>query len=77
MQPFSFGPRNCLGKNLAYHEMRLVLASVLWAYDIELCDESKEWVANQDCLVLWHKGPLMCNLMPMKDLSRRESWKLE
>ncbi|EME49048.1 hypothetical protein DOTSEDRAFT_49381 [Dothistroma septosporum NZE10] len=32
-QPFSFGPRNCLGKNwgknLAYAEMRLVLAKVL------------------------------------------------
>ena len=25
-QPFSVGPRNCLGKNLAYIEMRMVLA---------------------------------------------------
>ncbi|KAI5371354.1 hypothetical protein J4E82_009991 [Alternaria postmessia] len=29
LNPFSFGPRNCLGKNLAYAEMRLILSKVL------------------------------------------------
>ncbi|KAF4436168.1 hypothetical protein F53441_13312 [Fusarium austroafricanum] len=35
-QPFSFGPRNCLGQNMAMHEMRLILATLLFKYDLEL-----------------------------------------
>lgn len=34
--PFSTGPRVCIGKNLAYLEMRLVAAHVLWHFDLEL-----------------------------------------
>ncbi|KAF9873229.1 hypothetical protein CkaCkLH20_09392 [Colletotrichum karsti] len=36
MNVFSFGPRNCIGKNLAYVEMRMFLARVVWNFDIEL-----------------------------------------
>jgi cytochrome P450 len=61
LQPFSIGPRNCLGKNLAWHEMRLMLATVLLHFDLELCDESTAW-ADQKVYVLCEKGPLMCRL---------------
>ncbi|KAF2730885.1 cytochrome P450 [Polyplosphaeria fusca] len=64
--PFSYGPRNCLGKNLAYHEMRLVLASVLWYYDLEMCEESEGWL-EQDVYLLWCKGSLMVRLRPIRD----------
>src|ERR1700693_4910894 len=37
LQPFSLGPRNCLGMNLAYAEVRIILAPPLWEFDIELC----------------------------------------
>jgi cytochrome P450 len=37
-QPFSIGPRNCIGRNLAYAEMRMILARVLWTFDLELCE---------------------------------------
>ena len=37
--PFSIGPRNCIGKTLAYIEMKLVLISVLQRYNIELVDD--------------------------------------
>jgi len=33
---FSIGPRGCLGKGMAYMEMSLVLARVLWLYDVKL-----------------------------------------
>ncbi|KAG0209506.1 hypothetical protein BGX28_010279 [Mortierella sp. GBA30] len=33
--PFSAGTRNCVGKNFAMMEMRLVLATILTTYDIE------------------------------------------
>jgi len=65
LQPFSFGPRNCLGKNLAYHEMRLILSKVLWHFDLELCPESENW-ADQKIYILWDKRPLMCRLSPVE-----------
>lgn len=32
--PFSVGPRGCIGKGLAYVEMSITLARVLWLYDV-------------------------------------------
>ena len=61
MQPFSVGPRNCIGRNLAYNEMRLILARVLWNFDLELCDESRGW-SEQKSYVLWEKPALWCKL---------------
>lgn len=40
LQPFGWGHRNCLGQNMAMHEMRLILASVVRHFDFELCEES-------------------------------------
>lgn len=57
VQPFSTGPRNCLGKNLAYLEMRIILARMILNFDLELCKESKGW-AEQKIYNLWEKGPL-------------------
>lgn len=61
LQPFSTGPRNCLGKNMAYHEMRIILASVLYDFDFELCPESENW-ADQKVWTLWTKHPLIVKL---------------
>ncbi|KAH7081742.1 cytochrome P450 monooxygenase-like protein [Paraphoma chrysanthemicola] len=51
LQPFSTGPRNCLGINLAYHEMRLALARVLYSFDLELEDHAEDWIAAQKTYV--------------------------
>ena len=61
-QPFSVGPRNCLGMNLAWHEMRLLLAKLLFHFDIE-SDVGPEW-PNQDVYVFWHRKALVCHLKP-------------
>ncbi|EMF09938.1 cytochrome P450 [Sphaerulina musiva SO2202] len=61
-EPFGTGPRNCIGKNLAWHEMRLVLSSVLLQFDLELCPESDGWFDTQKIYLLWGKPPLMCKL---------------
>ena len=60
-QPFFIGPRNCIGRNLAYSKMRLILARVLFNFDISLCDESRDWV-NQRLWLVWEDKPLMCRL---------------
>lgn len=39
--PFSTGPRGCLGKALAWAEMRLLLAKLVWRFDIEEVDSLK------------------------------------
>lgn len=73
-QPFSYGPRGCLGKNLARAEMRLILSRLLWRFDLELVDGQEDWVGGQLAYGLWRKTPLMCKLSPsdghdMEDLS--------
>ena len=37
-QPFSAGPRNCVGKALAYAEIRLITALLVLRFDFELHD---------------------------------------
>ena len=65
MQAFSTGPRNCIGKNLAYSEMRSILARMLWHFEWELCDDSKGW-KNQPDYLLWSKPPLNVKLSHRK-----------
>ncbi|ORZ04879.1 cytochrome P450 [Lobosporangium transversale] len=40
--PFSAGSRNCIGKNLAMMELRLVLAALILTYDMELVPNQRE-----------------------------------
>ncbi|KAJ5680025.1 hypothetical protein N7536_011164 [Penicillium majusculum] len=64
-QPFSFGPRNCIGKNLAYHEMRLILAKVLYNFELSLLPDSIGW-EKQKTFLLWEKNDLMVQLKARK-----------
>lgn len=65
LQPFSYGPRNCIGRNLAYAEMRLMLTRALWDFDFELAPGSKDW-KRQKTYLLWEKQPLMVHLRPVQ-----------
>ncbi|KAK5174974.1 uncharacterized protein LTR77_000110 [Saxophila tyrrhenica] len=58
INPFSFGPRNCLGKNLAYAEMRLILAKMIWSFDLELDPKSDDWMKRCKVNTLWEKPEL-------------------
>jgi cytochrome P450 len=64
MQPFSVGPRNCIGKNLAYAEMRIILAKTLYNFDLELAPESRNWIEGQRAFAVWQKPPLNVYLRP-------------
>ncbi|KAL0935178.1 cytochrome p450 [Colletotrichum truncatum] len=65
LQPFHLGPRNCLGRNLAYVEMRIMLARIIWNFDIDLADDSQDWMKDQMIYVLWAKGALNVYLKPV------------
>ncbi|KAK7748731.1 hypothetical protein SLS53_000754 [Cytospora paraplurivora] len=63
-QPFSTGPRVCLGVNLAYLEMRLTLAKVLWAYDLEPETDIDDWNSACENYLLWKKPALQVKFHP-------------
>ncbi|KAL7619408.1 hypothetical protein AAE478_009947 [Parahypoxylon ruwenzoriense] len=58
-KPFSVGPRDCIGKNLAWAEMRIILAEILWNFDLLRVEpNSKNWIGKQKIFFLWEK-PLL------------------
>ncbi|KGQ07808.1 Isotrichodermin C-15 hydroxylase [Beauveria bassiana D1-5] len=56
-KPFSHGPRDCIGKNLAYAEMRLLAARMLRSFEVTIEGQS-EWQTKQRMFGLWEKIPL-------------------
>ncbi|KAI0146500.1 cytochrome P450 [Pestalotiopsis sp. NC0098] len=64
-QPFGYGARDCIGRSMAMHEMRLILAHCLFSFDFELYDQSQDWM-DQETYALWIKKPLMCRLKPVR-----------
>ncbi|KAM4067811.1 cytochrome p450 [Hirsutella rhossiliensis] len=61
-KPFSYGPRDCIGKNLAYSEMRLIICRLLYRFDFELAHKQESWHDDQKILFFWQKKPLYLNL---------------
>ena len=43
--PFSAGPANCVGKNLALLEMRMVVSAILQRFDLKFAEDydAKQW----------------------------------
>lgn len=70
--PFSLGPRGCIGRNLSYMEMRLIIAKLLWHNDVEMWGENKVWdpkneYENMVVYNNWIKPSLKLKLAPRKD----------
>ncbi|TPX17045.1 uncharacterized protein E0L32_012302 [Thyridium curvatum] len=88
LQPFSVGPRNCIGRkyvsghhpclsipieervtnlfpSLAYAEMRLILAKILYNFDMRLADPNFNWL-DQKAYLLWNKPALNVYLTPVR-----------
>ena len=55
---------NC--DSLAYAEMRLILARIMFEFDLSLADESKDWLRNASAFTTWRKMPLYVSLTPVK-----------
>ncbi|KAM5346017.1 hypothetical protein ACJ41O_011878 [Fusarium nematophilum] len=68
-KPFEFHPERFLGDpefNLACVEIKVVLARLIWNFDISLALEGNQWMENQKIFTMWEKGPLMFALEPVK-----------
>jgi hypothetical protein len=46
--PFTFPPRDCIGKNFAHMESRVILANLLRNFTFELTPENKKFVSDND-----------------------------
>ncbi len=46
--------------------MKVILARIIWNFDLRLSPDSKGWVANQETYSFWSKGPLYVHLTPVK-----------
>ncbi len=52
--------------SLAYAEMRLILAKIIYNFDMSIAEESKDWLENQEVYNVWVKPPLMVRFTPAK-----------
>ena len=48
--------------SLAYAEMRLIMAKMLWNFDFELADPEDDWMSRNRGYSVWYKGPLLIKL---------------
>ncbi|KAK4445893.1 cytochrome P450 [Podospora aff. communis PSN243] len=60
MQAFAVGPRACIGQNLAMAEMRLIVAKLVWSFDLELPADKRKWVRWEDlkAFIVMEKPPI-------------------
>ncbi|KAI1102009.1 benzoate 4-monooxygenase cytochrome P450 [Jackrogersella minutella] len=64
-QPFSAGPMNCIGLTMGRMETRVILAKLIYNFDIELMPGCNNWLENQKNYIAWHKPPLLVKLTPV------------
>ena len=52
--------------SLANIEMRLILAKMIWWFDLELMPECRNWPGDQFIYTTWEKIPLKIKVTPVK-----------
>ncbi|EGZ76753.1 cytochrome P450 [Neurospora tetrasperma FGSC 2509] len=67
LQTFSVGPRNCIGRNLAYAEMRWILARILFDFDLRGAPTNQNWIERQKAYGLWDRIPLDVYFEPARE----------
>ena len=67
MQAFSLGTYGCLGINLAWAELRIILCRLVWEFEFELCAGQEKWMDDQKAYILWDKPGLWVNLKERKE----------
>lgn len=55
-----------LAFSLAYAEMRLIMARIIWNFDIKLVDRDADWIDSNEVYSIWEKKPMNVYLSPRK-----------
>ncbi|CAG8959711.1 hypothetical protein HYFRA_00001617 [Hymenoscyphus fraxineus] len=63
-KPFSQGSRACIGINLAYMELRITLAKLVWHFDWELINKDLDWERDCRLAIVWQKPELRVRMVP-------------
>lgn len=67
IQPFSLGPRSCLGQNLAMAELRLIISKLVWAFDFETIDGNVLNWEDLRVFLLIEKKPIQVKIKPRSE----------
>lgn len=65
VQPFIMGPYSCIGKSLAYMEVSLILAKMVWNFDWELLSPCTRF-EQEEVYALWQKSEMKLKLTERK-----------
>ena len=62
--PFSFGPSNCVGKNMALLEMRVTTAILVQRFEFDFAEgfDPREWTENVREYVMCQKATLLARM---------------
>ncbi|KAK3369914.1 cytochrome P450 [Podospora didyma] len=65
--PFSLGPRQCTGREIAWSQTRLFLGKVLWTFDVEGV-RGLQYSFDRDfsCHMMWNRPELWVRFLPRK-----------
>ncbi|KAK2606432.1 hypothetical protein QQS21_003125 [Conoideocrella luteorostrata] len=65
-QPFGVGHRDCIARNLAHVESRLVLAKLIWNFNIRVRAGHEKWREQQKSYLLWDKKDFFATMEPVR-----------
>ena len=60
---FDIHQANHKSPSLAYAEFRLILARIMWNFEIEIAQQSQDWMQQQQSYLLWQKPALFAHLV--------------
>ncbi|PHH75218.1 hypothetical protein CDD82_4539 [Ophiocordyceps australis] len=63
-KPFSLGPRGCMGVHLAKALIRVVIACLVFHFNMGVCPKSADWAHGLRTGTFWGRGPLRVRLTP-------------
>ncbi|KAI3318955.1 cytochrome P450 [Xylariaceae sp. AK1471] len=69
VQPFIMGVNVCIGRGLAWMEMRVILAKMLWNFDWTIDKKDREPFEKAKAWHVWMKNPVQIKLLPKGTLN--------
>ncbi|KAH8747235.1 cytochrome P450, partial [Diaporthe sp. PMI_573] len=68
-RPFSRGPRGCIAVNLSHHQMRCILAKIIWNFDLELACPKLDLYDQSAVHMVWAMPKNFIRFIPRAGIS--------